>query len=368
MSKRRGEDSPSQIAGKRSRPEPKKHLYLVFDDWEKGYSIRQIDPDTMLSNSSDDDLVYAVVDLPEPAAFRFVAHARDTQFFAMGSSNIVAVSSGVEATESSPPTLVYDTAAAALATAPPLPGHLAGPIIPVADSLYAPTTLGAGMPTAFEAFSCSPYTDEPSSPRRMHEWSWKSVDALRPPAPAWRRRFVVSYAAHPDGHTVFVTTRDASIGGGVAMTYAFDVERREWTPLGLWALPFLGQGHFDVELDAWVGLDEDPGYICACQVPSRSRYTTVPPESDKMEERLFGARDERTLTYMGDSKFCLVVSVGLEDAEEEEESVYDREVRVTTFGLKFDRKGELRTTTDRKTSSYLAPRYVSSFSPVAFWM
>nr|CAB3447850.1 unnamed protein product [Digitaria exilis] len=331
MSKRRGEDSPSQIAGKRSRPEPKKHLYLVFDDWEKGYSIRQIDPDTMLSNSSDDDLVYAVVDLPEPAAFRFVAHARDTQFFAMGSSNIVAVSSGVEATESSPPTLVYDTAAAALATAPPLPGHLAGPIIPVADSLYAPTTLGAGMPTAFEAFSCSPYTDEPSSPRRMHEWSWKSVDALRPPppppppssspAPAWRRRFVVSYAAHPDGHTVFVTTRDASIGGGVAMTYAFDVERREWTPLGLWALPFLGQGHFDVELDAWVGLDEDPGYICACQVPSRSRYTTVPPESDKMEERLFGARDERTLTYMGDSKFCLVVSVGLEDAEEEEESV-----------------------------------------------
>ena len=54
MSKRRAQDSQRQ--GKRPRPAIKKHLYLVLDDWERGYSIRQMDPDTMVSVSASDDL------------------------------------------------------------------------------------------------------------------------------------------------------------------------------------------------------------------------------------------------------------------------------------------------------------------------
>lgn len=250
-----------------------------------------------------------------------------------------------------------------------MPGHLAGPILPVANgnALYALTTLGTGLPPSFEKFSwtpCTRDTDDPW-PSRKHEWSWKSIDAPPPPTSGPERRRIVSYAAHPDGRTIFVTTRDAAIGG-VPQTYSLDTERRgEWTSHGAWALPFLGQGYYDRELDAWVGLDKDPGYICSCQVPSRTTCTTEPPESDRMEERLFGARDKRTLTYMGDSMFCLVASVPRED---EEGLAYDPEVRVTTFGLKFDRKGELKTTSHRKTSSYVPPKYVPFFSPVAFWM
>ena len=371
MSKRRGHDDRSQgLGNKRSRPARKKHLYLVLDDWEKGYSIRQIDPDTMLTVPVSDDSVRDPVRLPEPAAFRFVAPASETKFAAIG-TNIVVVSSG-GGTEA--PTLVYDTAAGALAVAPPLPGHLAGPIVAVAGggALYAPTTFGAGLPVALEAFMWAPCTGDAEEPwLRRHEWSWKTV-ATPPPPPFAPGRGVVSHSAHPDGRTVYVSTRDAA-DGGREDTCSFDAERGEWTRRGAWALPFRGQGHFDRELGAWVGLDEEPGYVCACQVPSRSTDATVPPESDRTEEKLFlstggenAAGSAATLAYMGDSKFCLVESVPCEDGDADGRE--GRIVRVTMFGLKFDRKGKLRTTSHRTTSSYVASRYVPSFSPVAFWM
>jgi hypothetical protein len=90
--------------------------------------------------------------------------------------------------------------------------------------------------------------------------------AAPPPPPFAPGRAVVSHAAHPDGHTIFVSTRDAADYD----TYSFDAERGDWTWRGAWALPFRGQGHFDRELGAWFGLDEEPGYVRACQVPSRS--------------------------------------------------------------------------------------------------
>ncbi|CAD6242504.1 unnamed protein product [Miscanthus lutarioriparius] len=288
VSKRRAQDSQSQ--GKRPRPAIKKHLYLVLDDWERGYSIRQIDPDTMVSVSvsTSDDLACANRDptrLPEPAAFRFVAPASesDTQFIAMGSSIVVVGSSGgAEA-----PTVVYDTGAAALATGPPLPGLLSDLLVAVAggDALYA-----------FEAFWWAPRTREAAEPGRpTHSWSWKSVAAPQPP---FAPDAIVSYAVHPDGRTVFVSTapraahgspRRGSRGG----THSFDTARREWRCHGDWVLPFHGQGFFDRELDAWVGLDEEQGCVCACQVASCSTISIVPTESDRMEEKLFRAAGER---------------------------------------------------------------------------
>jgi hypothetical protein len=370
MSKRRGQDSRSQGHVKRSRrPEGKKHLYLVVDDWEKGYSIRRIDPDTMLPDSDDSACTgQDPTPLPEPPAFRFVAAALDTQFAATGNNIVVVSRAGCGTAEA--PTLVYDTGAAALAVAPPLPGDLAGPILTAAggDALYALTTLGAGLLSSLEAFSwarCTCDEDEPGRP--THEWSWKTVAAAAP-QPPFAPESVVSHAAHPDGRTVFVSTRDDDAGG--EDTYSFDAERRGWSWLGAWALPFRGQGHFDRELDAWVGLDAaEPGHVRACQVASRAP-SAGPPESDRTEEEVFrravdeeeGTRSAATLAYVGGSRFCLVESVA------RGEDVDDRVVRVVVFGLKFDRKGKLRTTSNRTTSSYVAPNYVPSFSPVAFWM
>jgi hypothetical protein len=55
------------------------------------------------------------------------------------------------------------------------------------------------------------------------------------------------------------------------------------TPPMARALRFEGQGFFDGELDAWVGHHHrENGYICACQVPSRSATVTAWPNCDVM--------------------------------------------------------------------------------------
>jgi len=51
MPKRQGQESQNQrrggdLDGKRSRPaRRRKHLYLILDDWEKGFSVHKIDDD-----------------------------------------------------------------------------------------------------------------------------------------------------------------------------------------------------------------------------------------------------------------------------------------------------------------------------------
>ncbi|RCV08242.1 hypothetical protein SETIT_1G310100v2 [Setaria italica] len=222
MSKRRrGQDNQSQSPCKRSRPAPKKHLYSVIDDWEKGY-LRRVNLHRPGPRAPS-----------EPAAFRFVAPASETIFVAMG-SNIAIVSSGGGAQA---PTLVYDTAAAALAVAPPLPGWISG--------LNVGVESGAGLPLAFEAFS-----SRGDRPRSGHGKAWP-----RRPPPFGEDGTVVSYAVQSDGRTIFVPTRVArGWHRGNGSTYSFDTTRREWRCQGAWVLPFHGQGYFDRELDAWVGL------------------------------------------------------------------------------------------------------------------
>ncbi|XP_072151189.1 uncharacterized protein [Setaria viridis] len=160
-------------------------------------------------------------------------------------SNIAIVSSGGGAQA---PTLVYDTAAAALAVAPPLPGWISG--------LNVGVESGAGLPLAFEAFSwarCTRDADAEEPGRPTQERSWKSVAA--PPPPFGEDGTVVSYAVQSDGRTIFVPTRVArGWHRGNGSTYSFDTTRREWRCQGAWVLPFHGQGYFDRELDAWVGL------------------------------------------------------------------------------------------------------------------
>jgi hypothetical protein len=91
-------------------------------------------------------------------------------------------------------------------------------------------------------------------------WEWREL-----PKHPFDRMDVTSYAVHPDGRTIFVSTS--------AATFTFDTAKvhRKWRRHGRWTLPFTGRAYFDGELDAWVGLIGDPDEIvgiCAFDVVS----------------------------------------------------------------------------------------------------
>ncbi|EMS49034.1 hypothetical protein TRIUR3_22876 [Triticum urartu] len=97
--------------GKRPRGVPKKHLYLVLDDWHKGFSIRKIDVDALQDTTTD--LHHG---FPDPAALRLVAPVKrlHMDFTTMGSDIFITTNPCCPHT----PTLVFDTETAGLTMGP----------------------------------------------------------------------------------------------------------------------------------------------------------------------------------------------------------------------------------------------------------
>lgn len=393
MSRRRRNDGgeadgrASKTARRRPAQTKMKHLYLVLDDGDEAtttYTIHKLDVD-------DDAGIIHAPDVDRPAT-RFAAAPAagggQMHFLAMAGKNIVAVDG-----QGGGPTAVYDTEAAALTFASPLPGRLsssgAGLAVVVEDgghgggeALYALTSLGERMPASFEALSwardpcASPSSllfSSSSSPGRHYYWSWKNVADTPPPFA--EEEAVTAYAVHPDGRTIFVSTT----GGGGGGTYSFDTERRKWRRHGDWVLPFRGQGYFDGELDAWVGLHREVhGRVCACQVASRGgarppEYRETLDYDSVSSSRSKNRRQRATLTYMGDGMFCAVETCETpptsSSSSEGGGGGGGVEVHVTVFGLKYNRRGELQARVRRAAGAFPLPKqHVPSFSPVAFWM
>jgi hypothetical protein len=193
------------------------------------------------------------------------------------------------------------------------------------------------------------------------DWSWRSVV----PSPFTEDEMTHSYAVHPDGRTVFVSSRFCAVHDDRSRTFSFDTSTSEWRCHGDWELPFEDQGYFDSYLDAWVGLHPD-GYIGTCQVASRRAGTMEQQQLDwKMAKDKLWSKEQQaalgpTLTCMGNGRFCLVDSV-------KGEGVRGCVLRITTFRLRHSRKGELQIF-DRSTSSCPVYKRHNGFSPVAFWM
>ncbi|XP_044952384.1 uncharacterized protein LOC123402527 [Hordeum vulgare subsp. vulgare] len=330
-----------------------KSIYLVLDDWHRGFTIRKLDADSP--------------DLSAPPVFRLASplnnHAMD--FAALG-SNIIGTSNQCAAT------LVFDTEAEALAIGNPLPDALLSSLnffVTADDMLFAFAYYFTSRPPSFEVMTTAK-EDEVRSLCPSTDWSWKSI-----PAPFTKHQRIVSYALHRDRRTIFVSVHDRN-GSGTG-TFSFDSENREWRRHGKWMLPFHRQGYFDADLDAWVGLHPD-GYICSCQLPPLSTSTTTmqqPSWKISNEQNLWSPihqaskSEEATLTYLGNSKFFLVdcdVADGFE-FQDAFNHPHGFVLNMTTFRVKYNHEGKLRII-DRNTTSCPVSRQLSSFSPVAFWM
>jgi hypothetical protein len=292
-------------------------------------------------------------------------------FAAMGSNIFITTNPRCGQT----PSLVYDTEAAGLAVGPPLPepllGGYHGSIATADNMLYAFKTFITDPQQFLKVMSWAPTdNDDPDAPKPTMDWGWQSVGS---PWPFANHEIITSYALHPDGHTIFFSAHNKymNLQSKSTGTFSFDTKHRQWRSHGEWSLPFKGQGYFDSMLDAWVWLNKD-GYICSCQVASRSSTNQTQPDCKMVRERLSCKPPIRrlpapttTLTHMGNAKFCLV-EYELRDGDD----AFGRDgciLHITTFGLKYSHKGELQTM-NRITNSYTVSKHAPLFSPVAFWM
>ncbi|TVU37277.1 hypothetical protein EJB05_10583, partial [Eragrostis curvula] len=244
----------------------RKHLYLALDDDKggnnPGYTIHKLDADNMEDHHH----------LPAPV-LRVAAPGRGPMAFtAVGTSIFVVTNPDSDRYDDprAPPTLVYDTQTGALASGPAFPA-----------AFWRAAALWLSVMSWAPALCLDPWGPAMA-------WSWRQVQSTPslPLSTTLGGAVITSYAVHPDGHTLFVSTRhdthslDTSDGDGV------------WKELGDWVLPFQGQAYYDAELDAWVGLHrKEDGYVCCCPVVSTRGGTDVttrrPPVCTMLKEKLF---------------------------------------------------------------------------------
>ncbi|CAL4935982.1 unnamed protein product [Urochloa decumbens] len=311
--------------GGRTAKPPRRHLYLVLDDWSIGYSIRKIDLSSDFDSEDSDQLIAAHGPISSngkrrlpSAVFRFQAQRGLPMYFAAAfDSKIMAmhpVTPGINGMlpwvpESLVP--VFDVRMRSVIFGPRQIPDLDDPIyIPVGGRLFALST------GSFQLLYPPPGDDESGSEEEEGwVWSWRQL-----PEPPFKRKYVTSYTIHPDGRTIFISIKKRRS----ATTFTFDTAESAmtddctWKQHGNWVLPFSGRAYFDSVLDAWVGLSRDPGTVgqlCSCDVVSTSdvdasddrQCPTVKLCKELFVEnpvmRCVGA----TLLYMGNrSKFCLV--------------------------------------------------------------
>ncbi|KAM0899699.1 hypothetical protein ACQ4PT_021124 [Festuca glaucescens] len=340
---------------KRPSQRQQKHLYVLLDDWERGYSIYRVGEDDFSTDSDDylDRTPLARMEAQHPVSMSFATHG----------TKILAV----RPSEGSPAISGFDTKTMGV-TVCPLPQSHRSILRPfyasVGDMLFVMVY------PLFEVLGSQPPPDS------KQPWSWYTINTELPFEPD----YVTGYALHPDGYTLFVSVKGWKPGNDSRFlddlqqsTYSFDTESLKFRYHGEWMLPFKGQAHYDSELEAWIGLCKDgTGYVCSCDVPSRANCDTMPAwkvGKDKVFDHKSMRHRGATLLYMGCSTYCLVQCCA---QKHDEWFAYPRHrvMKMCTFRLKYDKNGELRITGHRGRASMAykvaRDRVAPTLDPTAF--
>uniref|UniRef100_A0A0D9WXF1 Uncharacterized protein n=1 Tax=Leersia perrieri TaxID=77586 RepID=A0A0D9WXF1_9ORYZ len=279
-------------------PKPKlRYLYLVLDDWERGYSIHRVGDDDFDSNAGG-----LSTRLTKCLLIRIQAqHASNRCFIAHGTKIL-----GMNPAGFSPGIPVFDTETIELTVYP-------SPKCRSIISGYALVNASVGerlMLFAHHYLQVLGPEPPPTDVDAESSWSWTTME----PSPPFDSSYVSGYALHPDGRTIFMSINNwKTVKSGHLdvrnCTFSFDTERLEWTHRD-------GQAHYDRELDTWVGLSrfkEGVGHLCCCDVPPvAAGCSNTLPAWKLCKEELFNndltSSSGLTLVYMGDSRFCLIES------------------------------------------------------------
>ncbi|KAF8697833.1 hypothetical protein HU200_035321 [Digitaria exilis] len=375
-----------------------KHLYLIFDDYPWGYSIREINlspPSTHQKTSAGGKGAGRV--LPPPVICFEAPRGRPWFFSAVG-TKIMAMHRRHSFDDSMPDGFlpIVDVR---------WRGFTFGPLQIIQD-------LPIYVPVGEELFSldvCSfrKLSLKPLWPPRLEigdrsdaGWSWCNL-----PDPSFGREDVTSYAVHPDGRTILFSTESdaaeptlASDGQTVIFsteisptTFTFDMRSLVWKRHGEWTLPFTGRAFFVQCLQNFVGLSKDPdtfGHLCSCDAAD----TDSTPAWKVSKEKLFSEEPDEThvgatLIHMGEgSEFCLLQCVSIEQGNGADQQLKEVQLkedgeiprccsylyRLTTFCLSFDDNGDLTTGGTCQVQYYKVPEETTEAflgtDPVAFWL
>ncbi|CAM0146462.1 unnamed protein product [Urochloa decumbens] len=357
----------SNEGGTTMMSKPRQYLYIILDDWVLGYSIHKVDLDSdqlipiQLGCNAREVASY----LPPPW-IRFMASHESLFSFsdAMG-SKILALHPKEEGNYDWGG-FCFDIHEGSLSYVPRHTHQLRPIYFPIGNRLFA---LGG---FSMELLDLQPLV---SSSSQLDALSWCKVSD-----PPFDSVFVISHAILPDSQTIFVSVHNSKT------TYSFHMAGDgsfKWKKHGDWLLPFVGRGHFDSKLNAWVGIalyQEEPGHICSCELASATPGQR--PDVKYSKECLFSedpveAHVGATLIYMGqESKYCLVECIECCYRYDFEPKKADPHVslmfRLTAFCLKIDENGDLTTGGSQRVRYYKAPNNEVSklflLRPQVFWV
>ncbi|KAE8818001.1 hypothetical protein D1007_04360 [Hordeum vulgare] len=341
------------------------HLYVLLDDWDRGCSIYRFGEDDLDADADvpdlDDTAPIARLEARHPLAWSFAVHG----------TKILAVRTA----DGSPAIPGFDTSTMAV-VACPFPVTTRGMTSKPFYASVAGDRLFAMVYRHVEALGPQPLPDDDEPPPA---WSWSTVDDAEPPFSPER---VTCHARHPDGRTVFASVvgwRPGSATDLQRSTYSFDADRLRFRYHGEWLLPFRGEAHYDGRAGR-VGRALRRGARARRVVRRPAGEASERPDWKVSQERLFDYGFETTghlgatLVYMGGgSRYCLVQCCAQRgDDDGDDRRCHRRVVQMTTFSLKYGKKGELRITGrgGRASMAYTVAHDMNppTLNPSAFWM